>query len=109
VVASDDLNSLFHCGQPFLANLHQLHPFLIANDQFFQHHFAGFHLLDDFLEPIHGAFEVELGFGLFWGGGHIRGKLSIGRGDKKRDFGSQACFIAMIPSSPARRAATTRR
>jgi hypothetical protein len=22
------------------------------------HHFAGFHLLDDLLEPIHGAFEI---------------------------------------------------
>jgi hypothetical protein len=96
MVASDDLDSLFRAGQPFLANLNQLHPFLVANDQFFQHHFAGFHLLDDLLKPIHGAFEVELRFGLFWSGGHISGKLSIGRVDKKRDFGKQQCFIAVI-------------
>src|SRR6266513_2253999 len=53
IVTSNDLDPLFGAGEAFLANLHQLHPFLVAHDQFFQHHFAGFHLLDDFLEPIH--------------------------------------------------------
>src|ERR1700726_2531607 len=58
VVASNDLDPLFRAGQSLLANLYQLHPFLVTNDQLFQHHLARFHLLDDFLEPIHGAFEI---------------------------------------------------
>src|SRR3954469_5248600 len=58
MVTSNDLDSLLGAGQPFLANLHQLHSFFVAPDQFFQHHFAGFHLLDDFFEAIHGAFEA---------------------------------------------------
>src|SRR5205085_11414125 len=70
MVTSNDLDSVLGAGEAFLANLHQLHPFFVAPDQFFQHHFAGFHLLDVFLVPIHGAFEVELRFGLLWGRRH---------------------------------------
>src|SRR6266513_2580359 len=71
IVTSNDLNPLLRAGQTFLANLHQLHPFLVTHDQFLQHHLAGFHLLDDFLEPIHRPFEIQLGLGLFRGGSRL--------------------------------------
>src|SRR6476646_1959980 len=58
MVATNDLDPLLGTGQAILANLHQFHPFLVATDQFFQHHFAGFHLVDDLLESIYRAFKV---------------------------------------------------
>src|SRR5437868_2660849 len=48
MVASNDLDPLLGVGQSFLTNFYQLHSFFVAADQFLQHHFAGFHLLDDF-------------------------------------------------------------
>src|SRR6476469_10160001 len=70
MVASNDLDPLLGAGQAFLANFHQLHSFFVTPDQFFQHHFAGLHLLDDFLEPVHRGFEIELGLGFLRGGRH---------------------------------------
>ena len=60
-VAGDDLNALLRRGEPFLANLDQLHSFLVAHDQVLKRKFAGFHLLHDLLEPFHGLFEVRFG------------------------------------------------
>src|SRR3977135_2290853 len=63
IVTSNDLDPLFGAGQASLANLHQLHAFLVAHDQFLQHHLAGFHLFDDFLESIHRSFKIQLRLG----------------------------------------------
>src|SRR5436305_4209906 len=71
IVTSNDLDPLFGAGQTFPTNRYQLHPFLIAHNQFFQHHFARFHLLDNLFQSIHGGFEIELRLDLLWGGGHV--------------------------------------
>jgi hypothetical protein len=92
IVTSNDLDPLLGAGQAFLANLHELHPFLVTDYQFLEHHFARLHLLDDFLEPIHGAFKIQLRLGLFRGGRHVTGNKAPAGLDKKRDFCGDRVF-----------------
>src|SRR4029077_333025 len=65
-VASNDFNLLLGVGETLLAGLYQFHPFLVANDQIFEWQFTRFHLLDNFLEPIHRALKVQLGLARLW-------------------------------------------
>src|SRR6266545_6032161 len=58
-VAGNDFNLLFGVGKAVLAGFYQLHPFLVADDQIFEWQFTRFHLLDNFLEPIHRALKVQ--------------------------------------------------
>src|SRR6476659_706101 len=57
-IAGDDFDPLLGGRKSFLTNPDQLHPFLVAHDQFFERQIARFHLLDDFLEPLHCLFEI---------------------------------------------------
>src|SRR5205823_12178582 len=59
-VAGNDFNLLLGVGKALLAGFYQLHSFLIADDQIFEWQFTRFHLLDNFLEPIHRALKVQL-------------------------------------------------
>src|SRR5262245_56179953 len=59
-VASNDFYFLLGVGKTFLADFYQLHPFLVADDQIFQWQLTRLHLLDNFLEPIHRVFKVQL-------------------------------------------------
>src|ERR1041385_4155045 len=45
-VASNDFNLLLGVGKALLADFHQLHPFLVADDQIFEWQFTRLHLLD---------------------------------------------------------------
>src|SRR6266568_8426190 len=63
-VAGNDFDLLLRLGKSFLTNLYQIHSFFIPYDQIFQRQFAGFHLLDNFFEPIHRALKVKLCFAL---------------------------------------------
>ena len=65
IVAGDDFDPLLGAGKPFLANFYQLHSFFIPNDQIFELHLAGFHLLDNRFQPIHRAFEIQFGASFF--------------------------------------------
>src|SRR5712675_144534 len=58
-VTSNDLDLLLGVGKTLLADFYQLHSFLVANDQIFEWQFTRFHLLDNFLEPIHRALKVR--------------------------------------------------
>src|SRR6266850_4089695 len=58
-VPSNDFNLLLGVGKTFLADFYQLHPFLVPDDQIFEWQFTRFHLLDNFLEPIHRALKVR--------------------------------------------------
>src|SRR5215510_2960895 len=59
-VASNDFNLLLGIGETLLASLHQFHRFFVADDQIFEWQFTRLHLLDNFFEPIHRAFKVQL-------------------------------------------------
>jgi hypothetical protein len=59
-IASNDFDFLLGACKAFLANLYQVHAFLITLDQIFERQFTRLHLLDNFLEAIHRAFEVKL-------------------------------------------------
>ena len=59
-VASYDFDLLFGLGKSFLANFHQIHSLFVTHDEIFEREFAGFHLLDNFFEPVHRAFKVKL-------------------------------------------------
>src|SRR5919197_5554515 len=59
-VASDYFDLLLGLGKSLLTNFYQIHSLFVAHDQIFERKFAGFHLLDNFLEPIHRALKVKL-------------------------------------------------
>src|SRR5438552_4838718 len=59
-ITSNDFDLLLGVGKPFLANFYQIHSFFVAYEQIFQRQFTGLHLLDNFFEPIHRAFKIEL-------------------------------------------------
>src|SRR5947209_11972364 len=44
VIARDYLDLLFGTGEPFLANFHEVHSFLVAHDQILERQFPTFHL-----------------------------------------------------------------
>src|SRR5438477_2425816 len=79
IVARDDLDLLLGFGQSVLANVYQIHPFLVAHDQILERQFTALHLFDNFFEPIHRAFEVKLYFTRLRFAAHgANEKLSIG-------------------------------
>src|SRR6188472_2462517 len=59
-VTGNDFNLFLGIGKTLLACFYQLHSFLVANDQIFERQLTRFHLLDNFLEPIHRALKVQL-------------------------------------------------
>ena len=62
-VASNDFDLLLGAGKPFLTNLHQVHSFFVAHDQFLERQFAGLHLFDNRLEPVHRFLKIQLCLG----------------------------------------------
>ena len=86
-VARNDLDLLLCVGKPFLANFDQIHSFLVAHDQIFERQFTGLHLLDNFFEPIHRAFEVKLGLARLRFAAHEENvELSTGSPGEKGDL-----------------------
>src|SRR6188472_1488499 len=59
-VAGNDFNFLLGVSKALLACFYQFHSFLVADDQIFEWQLTRFHLLDNFLEPIHRAFKIQL-------------------------------------------------
>src|SRR6478672_6783055 len=59
-VAGNDFNFLLGVSKALLACFYQFHSFLVADDQIFEWQLTRFHLLDNFLEPIHRALKVQL-------------------------------------------------
>src|SRR6266478_7919829 len=85
-IASNDLDLLLRIGKPLLAYFHKVHSFFVAHDQIFERQFTGLHLLDNFFEPIHRAFEVKLCLTRLRFAAHgENGELSIGWPREKAD------------------------